>query len=190
MRDVATMNRKAQAWLHTLLGWGRRRQSGNAEKLYAETIRLARRPEFFEKYGVADDVDGRFDALSLIVILVLRRLKSLDEGGKALSQRLFDSMFADMDLSLREMGAGDIGVSKRVRLMAEAFMGRLDAYVTAIDNNDKDAFSAALVRNLFRGNKTIDPIANGLVDYLLDLSKEIDAIPAQALLAGKIAVAE
>ena len=190
MQDVATMKKKAQAWLRTLFGWGQRRQSRNAEKLYADAIRLARRPEFFQKYGVADDVDGRFDALSLIVILVMRRLKSLDEGGKSLSQKLFDSMFADMDLSLREMGAGDIGVSKRVRAMAEAFMGRLDSYVSAIDNNDKDAFSAALVRNLFRGNEAIDPLSNGLVDYLMDLSKEIDAIPAQALLAGKIAVSE
>ena len=184
------MKKKAQAWLRTLFGWGRRRQSRNAEKLYADAIRLARRPEFFQKYGVADDVDGRFDTLSLIVILVMRRLKSLDEGGKSLSQNLFDSMFADMDLSLREMGAGDIGVSKRVRAMAEAFMGRLESYVSAIDNNDKDAFSAALVRNLFRGNEAIDPLSNGLVDYLMDLSKEIDAVPAQALLAGKIAVSE
>ena len=182
------MKKKAQAWLRTLLGWGQRRQSRNAEKLYADAICLARRPEFFQKYGVADDVDGRFDALSLIVILVMRRLKSLDEGGKSLSQNLFDSMFADMDLSLREMGAGDIGVSKRVRVMAEAFMGRLNTYVTAIDEDDREAFSATLVRNLFRGNKAIDPLANGLVDYLLDLSKEIDALPAKALLTGQIAV--
>ena len=138
MRDVATMKEKAQAWIGNLLGWGRRRQSGSAEKLYAEAVRLSRRPEFFQKYGVADDVDGRFDALSLMVIIVMRRLQSLDEGGKALSQDLFDSMFADMDLSLREMGAGDIGVSKRVRVMAEAFMGRLNTYVAAIDEDDRD----------------------------------------------------
>ena len=188
MRDVATMKEKAQAWFGNLLGWGRRQQSGSAEKLYAEVISLSRRPEFFQKYGVADDVDGRFDAPSLMVILVMRRLKSLDESGKALSQELFDSMFADMDLSLREMGAGDIGVSKRVRIMAEAFMGRLNTYVTAIDEDDREAFSAALVRNLFRGNKAVDPQANGLVDYLLDLSKEIDTLPAKALLTGQIAV--
>ena len=58
------MKDKAQAWVGNLLGWGRRRQSGSAEKLYAEAIRLSRRPEFFQKYGVADDGDGRFDALS------------------------------------------------------------------------------------------------------------------------------
>ena len=95
-----------------------------------------------------------------------------------------------MDLSLREMGAGDIGVSKRVRVMAEAFMGRLNTYVTAIDDDDREAFSAALVRNLFRGNGEIDPLANGLVDFLLDLIKEIDTLPAKALLAGQVAVCE
>ena len=182
------MKEKMQSWLGALLGWGQRCQSVSAEKLYAEATRLSRRPELFQKYGVADDVDGRFDSLSLMVILVMRRLKSLDEGGKALSQDLFDSMFADMDLSLREMGAGDIGVSKRIRVMVEAFMGRLNTYVAAIDEDDREAFSAALVRNVFRGNETIDPVASGLVDYLLDLSKKIDTLPTKALLSGQIAV--
>ena len=71
------MNEKAQAWLGNLLGWGQRRQAGHAEKLYAEAVRLARNPAFFDTYGVADDVDGRFDALSLIVALVMRKLKTL-----------------------------------------------------------------------------------------------------------------
>ena len=186
MRDVATMNEKAQAWLGNLLGWGQRRQAVDAEKLYAEAVRLARNPVFFDKYGVADDVDGRFDALSLIVTLVMRRLKSLDDDGKVLSQQLFDSMFADMDLSLREMGAGDIGVSKRVRAMAEAFMGRLESYVDAIDNHDEKSFSSALKRNLFRGNETVDPMANGLVEYLFALVKQIDNLPAEKVLAGKL----
>jgi len=184
VRDVATMNEKAQAWLGNLLGWGQRRQADNAEKLYAEAVRLARNPAFYDRYGVADDVDGRFDALSLIVALVMRKLKTLDNDGKALSQQLFDSMFADMDLSLREMGAGDIGVSKRVRAMAEAFMGRLESYVDTIDN--KKSFSEALSRNLFRGDETIDPLANGLVDYLFALVKEIDNLPGEQVLAGML----
>ena len=41
-------------------------------------------------------------------------------------------------------------------------------------------------RNLFRGNETIDPLANGLVDYLFALVKEIDNLPAKQVLAGKL----
>jgi len=180
------MHEKAQGWLGNILSWGQRRQATESEKLYAEAVRLARDPVYFSAFGVQDDVDGRFDMLSLVVALVMRRLKAAGDGGKARSQELFDSMFADMDLSLREMGAGDIGVSKRVRTMAEAFMGRLDAYVDAVDGADRDALSAALTRNLFRGSPQADPIASGLVDAVFALVVKLDAVDDRALLAGRI----
>ena len=180
------MNKKSQGWLGTLFSWGQRRQSREAETLYAAAIEVARRPIFYQQFGVQDSVDGRFDSLSLVVILIMRRLKNCGADGKEISQQLFDSMFADMDLSLREMGAGDLGVSKRVRAMAEAFLGRLESYVDAIDENDKKSFSEALSRNLFRGNETIDPLANGIVDYLFALVTEIDSLPADHVLAGKL----
>ena len=66
---------------------------------------MARRPVFYKQFGVQDSVDGRFDSLSLVVILIMRRLNNCGTEGKGFSQQLFDSMFADMDLSLREMGA-------------------------------------------------------------------------------------
>ena len=56
MRDVATMNEKAQAWLGNLLGWGQRRQAADAETLYAETVRLARNQTYFDTNGDDDDV--------------------------------------------------------------------------------------------------------------------------------------
>ena len=180
------MNEKSQGWLTTLFSWGKKHQTSENEKLYAAAIAVARRPVFYRDFGVQDSVDGRFDALSLIVILVMRRLKNCGDTGKEISQQLFDSMFADMDLSLREMGAGDIGVSKRVRIMAEAFMGRLQAYVTALDNDDRAALDAALQRNLFRDDKAIDPLTNGAVDYVFALAKEITNLEVDFLLAGHL----
>ena len=180
------MNEKSQGWLANLFSWGKKHQTRESEKLYSAAIAVARRPVFYRDFGVQDSVDGRFDALSLVVILVMRQLKNCGDAGKEISQQLFDSMFADMDLSLREMGAGDIGVSKRVRIMAEAFMGRLEAYVTALDSDDPAALAAALQRNLFRGNKAIDPLTNGSVDYVFALAKEITNLEAEFLLAGHL----
>ena len=116
----------------------------------------------------------------------MRQLKNCGADGKEISQQLFDSMFADMDLSLREMGAGDIGVSKRVRVMAEAFLGRLDAYVTALDNNDRAALGAALRRNLFRDDNNADPLGNGAVDYVFALASEITNLDQDDLLLGNL----
>ena len=71
-----------------------------------------------------------------------------------------------MDLSLREMGAGDIGVSKRVRIMAEAFMGRLNTYVTAIDEDDREAFAAVIPSMSFPDPKSLvvrEPISESVL---------------------------
>jgi cytochrome b pre-mRNA-processing protein 3 len=166
------MDEKSQGWLTTLFSWGKKRQTSESEKLYAAAIGVARRPVFYKDFGVQDSVDGR--------------LKNCGDAGKEISQQLFDSMFADMDLSLREMGAGDIGVSKRVRVMAEAFMGRLEAYVAALDNDNRTALAAALQRNLLRDDKAIDPLTNGAVDYVFALATEITNLEADALLAGHL----
>ncbi|MGB2069801.1 MAG: ubiquinol-cytochrome C chaperone family protein [Candidatus Puniceispirillaceae bacterium] len=180
------MKSKEKGWVSNLLNWGRERQMSAHERLYGAAIEIARRPDLFARYGVSDDVDGRFDALALVVSLVMRRLKELGDDGRDLSQQLFDSMFADMDLSLREMGAGDLGVSKRVRVMAEAFMGRLDAYTTAIDNGDREALAEALERNLLRGADSPDARQSGLVDYVLALAAAVEAADAQEMLDGEL----
>ena len=92
-----------------------------------------------------------------------------------------------MDLSLREMGAGDIGVSKRVRVMAEGFMGRLENYASALDKADDDMIADALARNLLRAPDSSKQVAqSGLVAYVKNLAKKIDAVSSQDMLAGKM----
>ncbi|MBT6122238.1 MAG: ubiquinol-cytochrome C chaperone [Candidatus Puniceispirillum sp.] len=180
------MNSKENGWLKQMLGFGNNKQETVAEHLYGQAIEIARSPKLYIDYGVTDDVDGRFDALCLVVILIMRRLKEV-ESGKDISQSLFDSMFADMDLSLREMGAGDIGVSKRVRVMAEGFMGRLENYATALDKADDDMLANALARNLLRApDASKQAVQSGLVVYVSKLAEQIDAVSSQDMLAGKM----
>ena len=45
-----------------------------ARTLYAAAVAQARQPEFFEDLGVPNTVDGRFDAITLMVGLVVHRL--------------------------------------------------------------------------------------------------------------------
>ena len=177
------MKSQETGWLGNMLGWGQRRQQAIPEILYDNAVEMARAPSLFADHGVADTVDGRFDALALVVALVMRRLKDCGDAGQTLSQQLFDTMFVDMDLSLREMGAGDIGVAKRVRVMAEAFMGRLDAYASALDSGDRTALAAAIERNLLRGE---GEAGEPLVDFVLELEVRIAGIDANALLKGQL----
>ena len=170
-------------WLGNMLSLGKDKQSQASEILYGNAVEMARNPLFFQEFGVSDTVDGRFDCLALCVSIIMRRLKALDAAGAALSQQLFDTMFADMDLTLREMGAGDIGVSKRVRIMAEAFTGRLNAYAGALDEGDKAALAAALERNLLRGEGKADA---PLVAFVIALDQKIQGVSDQDILAGQL----
>ena len=110
--------------------------------LYRAAIAQARQPAFYSLYGVPDTIDGRFDLLLLHVFLIMRRLADADAR-----QRLFDLMFADMDRSLREMGAGDMSIGKKIKPMIAAFYGRAQAYETALAAGHQE-LATALARNL------------------------------------------
>jgi cytochrome b pre-mRNA-processing protein 3 len=120
--------------------------TAQAARLYDAVVAQARQPAFYAMGGVPDTIDGRFEMIALHTFLVLRRLRTLSGAGEPLAQALVDILFSDMDASLREMGAGDLGVGKRVKRMATAFYGRVAAYESAEKAGD---MQQALARNLF-----------------------------------------
>ena len=125
------------------------------QKTYYKCLQASRRTEFYTEFEVADTFDGRFDMLCLIICIFMQRLSQESDRTKIFNQLLFDTMFKDMDLTLREMGAGDLGVGKRVKIMSESFMGRLTKYSKSMENNDVSLLADTLSRNLYRQDGTI-----------------------------------
>lgn len=167
----------------------RRRASRDeaAHALYLALVAQARQPAFFRDFGVPDTLDGRFDMVALHAFLVLHRLRGEAPAAAALGQRLFDVMFADMDQALRELGAGDLTVGRKVKTMAAAFYGRIAAYQAPLMAGDLDALAEALRRNLFRGAvpSGVDPRI--LAAYMREQRDHLSGQPIARLLAGEIA---
>ncbi|MEE8334535.1 MAG: ubiquinol-cytochrome C chaperone family protein [Alphaproteobacteria bacterium] len=155
-----------------------------ATGLYGAAVDQARMPVFYTDYAVPDTVDGRFEMVTLHVFLLMRRLKAGDDGAAEASQALYDVMFDDMDRTLREMGAGDLGVGRRVKTMAQAFSGRLVAYDVGLDGADEE-LRAALARNVFRGEEASDEALAGLARYLRAQAAALDAQPIEAVIGGR-----
>jgi len=132
-----------------LPSFGRHERSGFL--LYGSAVAAARDPLYFTALEVADTLDGRFDLVGLFAVLLIRRLRLLPKPGPALAQSVFDAMFADMDINLRELGVGDMVIGKRVRVMWEAFHGRAIAYEAPLASGDAAALAQALARNVWRG---------------------------------------
>ncbi len=136
--------------------WFRREpRAARALPLYDRVVAQARRPGFYSRCGVPDTQDGRFELIALHLFLVLHRLKAGRPETADLAQDLFDTMFQDMDQSLRELGAGDLGVGPRVKRMAQGLYGRIAAYEAGLSGPGTE-LGAALRRNLF-GTVTPEP---------------------------------
>jgi cytochrome b pre-mRNA-processing protein 3 len=125
-------------------------------ELYGAAVAAARDPFLYTALGVPDTLDGRFDMVSLHTFLLIQRLKREPMPGPPLAQAVFDAMFSDMDVNLREMGVGDLSVGRKVRVMWEAFHGRSAAYASAMSGGDTPALEQALVRNVWRGRPPAD----------------------------------
>jgi cytochrome b pre-mRNA-processing protein 3 len=120
------------------------------DKLHGEIVAGSRRPALFSDYGVPDTLEGRFESLTLHAALTLRRFNQLPAPAPELAQELTDGVFRFLDANLREMGVGDVTVPKRIKIMAEAFLGRSGAYVEALSGSD-EMLEAVLVKNVFAG---------------------------------------
>jgi cytochrome b pre-mRNA-processing protein 3 len=139
-----------------VFGFRRRRFERAGFALYARAVGAARAPFLYRDLGVPDTFDGRFDLVGLYAFLLVRRLEAEPPAGHHLAQAVFDAMFSDMDVTLRELGVGDLSVGKRVKAMWEAFHGRARAYEAALGAADDAAIDAALgaalARNVWRGS--------------------------------------
>ena len=154
--------------------------AGAAERLYWASIDRARAPVFYARFAVPDTLDGRFDLVTLHAFIVIEALK---RAGLAdpLGSQFVTLVFAGFEEALRELGIGDFGISRRIKNMADAFYGRLDAYARAM--GDEEALQAAILRNIYRGDETMRSAAGTLARYVLVAS----ALNSAALLrAGEI----
>jgi cytochrome b pre-mRNA-processing protein 3 len=124
--------------------------------LHTLLVARARDPVFFREFAVPDTLDGRFDLLTLHAWLALEHLR-----GDA-AQGLTDALFIGFDEAMREQGAGDMGLGRKMRQFAEAYYGRLRAYGAAADEAE---LGAAIARNLYRGARPEDIRSRALADY-------------------------
>ena len=120
------------------------------DSIYEKVVSISRKKFFYRDLEVPDTLDGRFDMLILFTIIVVYKLTLIKPKGNDLAQELFDFLFKDLDRSLRELGAGDIGVANRIKKMSSAYLGRQKSYCEAFDSNDLDNLIKSLNNNVYR----------------------------------------
>lgn len=163
----------------------RNRYRPQAYAAYTSIVEHARAPDFFLRLDVPDTLDGRFEMIALHMFLVLNRLKAEHDVTEEFAQALFDAMFADLDRGLREMGASDMSVGKRVKEMATGFYGRIAAYEKGLDGDDQ-VLGEALKRNLYGTVQPRPQAVGALVRYIRGQAKMLAGQPVEAFFNNNI----
>lgn len=150
--------------------------------LWHRVVEIAREKPWYASFGVADTVAGRFDAVTLVLALVMLRM---ERGGALItpSVHLTELFVDDMDGQLRQSGVGDLVVGKRMGKLMSVLGGRLGALREALPLGD-EALAEVLGRNMTL-NDGADRIA--LAAHVRALAEQLDAVSDQDLLNASIA---
>lgn len=152
--------------------------------LYAAAVAEARQPRLYSELGIPDTPEGRFEAYTLHVLLLIERLRGQGPAAAETSQVLFDTYLSALDHGLRELGVGDTSVGKKMRRLGEAFYGRGKSYDAAIAAlPDQAPLTAFLQRTALEGAVAAQPEA--LAAELLAKRVALAAQPLEELLSGR-----
>lgn len=148
------------------------------DRLHAGVVEASRRIELY-RGGLPDTVEGRFESLTLHVMLLVRRLRELPPPADEVAQELVDAVFAHLEVALRESGVGDFGVPKRMKKLGRAFYDRVAKYEPALAARDGAALAAELGARLGMEPAALMPVAR----YCLAAEERLASCGLDELLA-------
>jgi cytochrome b pre-mRNA-processing protein 3 len=161
--------------------FARRKPDPVPPALYGALVAAAREPALYAAYGVADTMQGRFEMLTVVGWLFLRRAKT-SPGLREIAQEVVDLLFSELDRALRESGVGDLSVPKKMRSIAGLFYGRVEAYDRAFEAGDA-ALASALRRAVFADGPGD---AARLRDHVRRLEAALRLAPDPEIAAGRL----
>ncbi len=160
-----------------------------AARLLEWAVARSRAPELYADMGTPDTAEGRFEALTFHVLLLVDRLNTDDPRAAALRQTLFDVFLRYLDGAMREMGVGDLAMGKRMRKLGEAIYGRAKSCELAFAALPDPAPLQALIARTVMADSAPDGAAE-LAHYLIDCREQLAARSIQEFFDGLVAPGE
>lgn len=155
------------------------------DSFYDKIVNISRNKVFYNRLLVPDTIDGRYDLLVMFSVILTYYLNKCGPKGKDLSQNLFDKIFLDLDLSLRELGAGDAGVHIKIKHMINSYMGRQQSYCICLENQDFDKLQEHIIKNVYRNVEIFNNEPNCLTNYCRKIALHFNNKDSQYFLSNK-----
>lgn len=161
-------------WLSNLFSFTRTDMA--TEALYDAVMQRSLDKQLYLSKLASDNFEGRFETVTLHTVLVLRRLRQFGAPGNAFADKLYRKVFDGFDHALRERGAGDSSIARKIRGYGERFFGLARAVDAAFEASEpQDALETVLSRNAVSEGKTAD-----LAAYLVGCDEHLSSMSLEA----------
>ena len=91
--------------------------------LYNNILSLSRNKLFFTKFGLADTFQNRIYLIFMHISFLFTKIKQNNQKEiyKVFYQKMFDLIFSNIELNMREIGYGDTVINKNMKFLVIAF---------------------------------------------------------------------
>ena len=139
--------------------------SENFLKIYNSLIFLTRNKDLYIKNNIEDTFSNR---LILFLFHFAFFLKVYKKDNKQLIQKIYDFIFRQIDLSLREIGHGDVNINKKMKQYINIF----HSIIVKIDNweNNENLKKSEILNNFINSNDKLNKLVKYFNKYMIYLS--------------------
>ena len=140
--------------------------NNNYINIYNNLVTLTRNKQLYKGFKVQDSFSDRLSFMLLHFAFFLKNFK--DESNKAILQEVYDYIFRQLELSIREIGYGDQSINKKMKIYINSFYSMLDK----IHNWDSssDELKKSILLSFLDEGIYYDDLIKYFNNYIRDLS--------------------
>ena len=152
--------------------------NNNFNNVYNSLVNLTRNKQLYQNFDEQDTFSDRLIFLLLHFAFFLKVLKN--DQNKDLLQKIYDHVFRQLELSIREIGYGDQSINKKMKDYINIFYGMLDK-IHMWDDLSKNVKKSILLTFI---DKNVNEIE--LVEYFDKYSEDLSINTLNYYLKGVI----
>ena len=150
------------------------------DTLYNNILLLSRNKLLYTKFDLIDAFQNRIHLIFIHISFIFIKIKQNNKNKmyKIFYQSLFDLIFNNIELNMREIGHGDTNINKNMRFLTKTFYNVLfncEKYKKMNDEEKNVFFNKYLAQNNIKNNTNIKLIVeyfNQYEAFCFDLSSD------------------
>ena len=155
--------------------------------LYNKILRLSRNKLFYTKFALEDTFQNRISLIFFHISFILKKLK-VDKKNLSInnfSQNLFDLLFKQIEMNMRELGYGDVTVNKNMKFLVKTFYNIL-LFSENYSKRSKKYKISFFLQYLKFNSKEITSNNDNFIDYFKDFENFCFDLTPNSVLKGEL----